>query len=131
MKNKIYEFLTKFFSDDDVAQAIEDDIVNQNEDLIDNDEGVINDDVKTELLNACLEKNVKKECCDDVLAIAKNYCSDCVDISLALDIVLEKYPVFVENNNSFTTTGKKTVGENVFYDGVKSAFLKRNPNIKI
>lgn len=45
----------------------------------------------------CLEHDVKKECVDDVLALAKVHAAkDTLDIEDAIDKVLEKYPQFKE-----------------------------------
>lgn len=46
----------------------------------------------------CLEHDVKKNCVDDVLALAKVYVSkdETLDIEDAIDKVLEKYPQFKE-----------------------------------
>lgn len=49
-----------------------------------------------ELKWTCLEHDVKKECVDDVLALAKVYTTkdETLDIEDAIDKVLEKYPQF-------------------------------------
>lgn len=51
-----------------------------------------------ELKWTCLEHDVKKECVDDVLALAKVYTTkdEALDIEDAIDKVLEKYPQFKE-----------------------------------
>ena len=51
-----------------------------------------------ELKWTCLEHDVKKECVDDVLALAKVYTTkdEKLDIEDAIDKVLEKYPQFKE-----------------------------------
>ena len=50
-----------------------------------------------ELKWTCLEHDVKKECVDDVLALAKVHAAkDTLDIEDAIDKVLEKYPQFKE-----------------------------------
>ena len=51
-----------------------------------------------ELKWTCLEHDVKKECVDDVLALAKIYTTkdETLDIEDAIDKVLEKYPQFKE-----------------------------------
>ena len=53
-----------------------------------------------ELKWTCLEHNVKKECVDDVLALAKVHTTkdETLDIEDAIDKVLEKYPQFGEES---------------------------------
>ena len=52
-----------------------------------------------ELKWTCLEHDVKKDCVDDVLALAKVHVSkdESLDIEDAIDKVLEKYPQFKED----------------------------------
>lgn len=62
-----------------------------------------------ELKWTCLEHDVKKECVDDVLALAKVHAAkdETLDIEDAIDKVLEKYPQFKEG----TEEGQEDEGE--------------------
>ena len=56
----------------------------------------------------CLEHDVKKDCVDDVLALAKVYQNkdDNLDIEDAIDKVLEKYPQFKDGDTSDDDDGE-------------------------
>ena len=84
--------------------------------------------LETKLL--CYEKDIAKDSVQDALALAKSYVSDEVDLSKALDMVLEKYPSFGTQTKP-VTTGVKSQGDSKKIDGVETEFLKRNPKIKI
>lgn len=62
-----------------------------------------------ELKWTCLEHDVKKECVDDVLALAKVYVSkdETLDIEDAIDKVLEKYPQFKEGQGEDEQEGEQ------------------------
>lgn len=57
----------------------------------------------------CLEHDVKKNCVDDVLALAKVYVSkdETLDIEDAIDKVLEKYPQFKEGQGEEEQEGEQ------------------------
>ena len=80
---------------------------------------------------ACFKKGVAEENVNDVIALAKSYINDKTDINKAIDIVLKKYPSFInlQNNGSFDT-GVKSKGDNTTLNGVEKEFYKRNPNLK-
>ena len=58
--------------------------------------------VALELKWACLEHDVKRDCVDDVLALAKVHIAKDTDMDIedAIDKVLEKYPHFKDGNTS-------------------------------
>ncbi|MFI3206492.1 MAG: hypothetical protein R3Y33_04530 [Clostridia bacterium] len=84
--------------------------------------------LETKLL--CYEKDIAKDSVQDALALAKSYVNDEVDLSKALDMVLEKYPSFGKQAKP-TTTGVKSQGDGKKLDGVEAEFLKRNPKLKL
>ncbi len=80
----------------------------------------------------CLEKNVKSDCIDDVLALAEKL--SCENDDNSIDTILEKYPFFknASAKNSKISTGvilSRT--EKKSYNGIEAAFKKSNPNVKI
>ena len=52
------------------------------------------------------EKGVKKESIDDVISLASKYVTDETPLEKALDIVLEKYPMFTSNSAPVNRVGK-------------------------
>lgn len=65
-----------------------------------------------ELKWTCLEHNVKKDCVDDVLALARVHVSrdSSLDVEDAIDKVLEKYPQFKDGYDDEDEEGEKKKG---------------------
>ncbi len=95
-----------------------------------------------ELKWTCLEHDVDKSCVDDVLALAKVHMArdEEMDIEDAIDKVLKKYPQFKEASSDEEGDGKSTKGKawgqrhngrRKNTSGVETAFLKRNPGLKV
>ncbi len=90
--------------------------------------------LETKLL--CFEKEVAKESVADVIALAKSYIDDGTNLEQAIDKVIAKYPNFAKQvkangDGKPDNTGVKSKGGGKDLDGVESAFLKRNPNLKL
>lgn len=98
---------------------------------------------KLEVKVACFEADVAKEAVDDVAALAHAYMAADEDLDLedAIEKVVKKYPQFKKGaadpyNEEDETKGKswgqrqKGKGSKKT-DGVESAFLKKNPGLKI
>lgn len=93
-------------------------------------------ETKAEMLEArvlCLEAGVSKDAADDVIALARNYISDEIDMEDAIGKVLEKYPSFAAkaDTESKAAWGARQGGTPPKTDGVEDFFLKKNPNLKI
>lgn len=74
-----------------------------------NKEREANSSLQTQI--ALLSAGVKKDFAQDVAALAKNYLSDEVDINKAVEMVVEKYPHFLDQNQEPETPTKPTFGQ--------------------
>lgn len=77
-----------------------------------------------------LNKGVKSEAVEDVIALARVKVSDSVTLEQAIDEVVKKYPQFagvapIINTSTPTGSGGGSIS------GVEAAFLAKNPGIKI
>lgn len=87
----------------------------------------------------CYEQDVAKECVSDVVALAKAYMDEDTDLEAAIKKVLKKYPNFVKGGNGSAEGVEKKKGWGTRQkgstgsaeDGVETAFLKRNPGLKV
>lgn len=84
----------------------------------------------------CYEKDVAKDCVDDVIALAKSYVNDETDLDEAIDKVITKYPHFATKPQQMKEEKTAAWGQRQGtaakkLSGVEEAFLKRNPGLKI
>ncbi|MDR0946180.1 MAG: hypothetical protein LBM87_00330 [Ruminococcus sp.] len=75
---------------------------------------------------------INPENIDDALTLANKYNADgSRDFDEVLSEITKKYPNLKKTQPAPVTTGVKTAGKAPVPSGVESAFLKRNPGIKI
>jgi hypothetical protein len=75
---------------------------------------------------------INPEDIDDALTLEKKYNADgSRDFEEVLTEITKKYPNLKKTQPAPVTTGIKTAGKAPIPSGVESAFLKRNPGIKI
>lgn len=76
-----------------------------------------------------MNKGVKSEAVEDVIALARVKVSDNVTLEQAIDEVIKKYPQFSGSAPTITTSVPNSSGAKI--SGVEAAFLAKNPDIKI
>lgn len=76
-----------------------------------------------------MNKGVKSEAVEDVIALARVKVSDSVTLEQAIDEVIKKYPQFSGSAPTITTSVPNSSGAKI--SGVEAAFLAKNPGLKI
>lgn len=77
-----------------------------------------------------MNKGVKSEAVEDVIALARVKVSDNVTLEQAIDEVIRKYPQFAGGTPTINTSTPTGSGGGSI-SGVEAAFLAKNPGIKI
>jgi hypothetical protein len=86
-----------------------------------------NADILTKKLSAA-RRGIAFEAIDDAVLLAASRTGGETDFEAAMDEIINKYPVFIKTK---VTTGIETKGSVPRLSGVESAFLRKNPGIKI
>jgi hypothetical protein len=86
-----------------------------------------NADILSKKLSAA-KRGISFDSLDDAVMLASSKTGGETDFESAMDEVISKYPVFTKTK---ITTGIETKGSVPRLSGVESAFLRKNPGIKI
>ena len=82
----------------------------------------------------CYEKDVAKDCVDDVITLAKSYVNDNTDLDEAIDKVIARYPHFAAKQpqkEEKAAWGQRQGSVPKKVSGVEEAFLRKNPGLKV
>ncbi|MDR0992690.1 MAG: hypothetical protein LBL87_07340 [Ruminococcus sp.] len=84
-------------------------------------------DILSKKLSAA-RRGIAFDALDDAVMLAASKSNEETDFETAMDEIIAKYPVFAKSK---VTTGIETKGSVPRMSGVESAFLRKNPGIKI